>query len=218
MDLVRVSLAGLGGGVPAELNLSEPLPTAAFSRRDRLQRGYAAAEAAVVAHGFAPIIRPVGGHLAVYGEGSLVVHLWARQVEPRDHIRQRFAVLGAGLANALRSLGVDARVGPVAGEYCNGEFSVNDSGRAKLAGTGQRLVKGGFLFSAVVMVHSAAPAREALTEAYREFGLAFDPATVGCVADTVPGITVGEVRDAVIASLAGVLQLEGEGCRAPAPA
>ena len=43
MDLVRVGLAGLLDDVPPELNLSEPLPTAAFSRRDERLVGYAAA-------------------------------------------------------------------------------------------------------------------------------------------------------------------------------
>jgi lipoate-protein ligase A len=208
MDLVRVGLAGLLDGVPPELNLSEPLPTAAFSRRDERLVGYAAAAAALSARGFAPIVRPVGGHLAVYGDGALVLHHWARHVEPRDHIRQRFALLGAGIARGLRTLGVDAYVGPVPGEYCDGEFSVNDSGRSKLVGTGQRIVRAGYLYSAVIMVHSADPAREALVDAYRALDLELDPGTVGCVADTLPGITVAEVRDAVVASLATVLPLE----------
>ena len=208
MALVRDSLARLGEDLPAELNLCEPLPTAAFSRRDRLQPQYDAAVAAAAAYGFMAIVRPVGGHLALYGEGSLVLHHWARHPEPREHIRQRFALVGACIADALRSLGVDALVGSVPGEYCKGEFSVNDAGRTKLAGTGQRIVKAGFLFSAVVMVQSADSARRALIEAYRELGLAFDPATVGCVADTVPGISVGEVREVLLGSLSRVLNLQ----------
>lgn len=190
------------------MNLAEPLPTAAFSRRDRLRPGFDAAEAVAAAHGFAPIIRPVGGPLAVYGDGCLVLHHWAPHAEPRLRIRQRFALLGDALADALRGLGVDARVGPVPGEYCDGEFSVNESGRAKLVGTGQRIVKAGFLFSAVVMVHSSTPARDALTAAYRALDLPFDPSTVGCVADAVPGITVAEVRDQIVGSLGSVLQMD----------
>lgn len=204
--LVRERLSRLVEQGPATLQLAEPLPTAAFSRRDLLLPGYAAAEQVVVDHGYAPIVRPVGGHLAVYGAGDLVVHHWARHPSPRDGVRARFALFGEAVAGALRSLGVDARVGPVPGEYCDGEFSVNEAGRTKLVGTGQRIVRSGYLVSAAVMVHSPEPARAALTAAYDALGLPFDPRTVGCVADSVPGITVPEVRDALTRALVGVLR------------
>jgi lipoate-protein ligase A len=84
---------------------------------------------------------------------------------------------------------------------------VNDSGRSKIAGTGQRIVKGGFLFSAVVMVHSPDPVREALTAAYHILGLPFDPASVGCVADSVSGVSTAQVRSRLIESIADVLDL-----------
>ena len=209
MELIRGRLGGLARGMAAELDVVEPAPTAAFSGRDRLRPRFDEARAATGAHGFAPITRPVGGHLAVYGSGALVLHHWARHPEPRAHIRRRFAVLGEAIAGSLRNLGVDARVGPVPGEYCDGAFSVNESGRTKLVGTGQRIVPAGFLFSAVVMVHSAGPAREALTAAYELLDLPFDPGTVGCVADAVPGVTTAEVRDHLVESLGRVLPLAG---------
>ena len=205
--VVRHALAAVRNGGPAGLDLAEPLPTAAFSRRDRLLPGYDVAAAAVAAHGFSPMLRPVGGHLAVYGPGALVLHLWARHPDPRAGIQPRFEIFGAAVAGALRGLGVDARVGPVPGEYCDGRFSVNCGGRSKLAGTGQRIVKDGFLFSAVVMVHSTARVREALTEAYASLALDFDPATVGCVADSVPGVSVADAVEAIVPELAHVLPL-----------
>jgi octanoyl-[GcvH]:protein N-octanoyltransferase len=207
MLLVRDRLAGLADGGRPELTLADPEPTAAFSRRDTLLPGYERARDLLAARGLAPIIRPVGGHLAVYGDGALVVHLWASHGDPRAHIRERFSLLTGALAQGLRTLGVDARVGPVPGEYCDGEFSVNDAGRTKLVGTGQRIVRTGYLFSAVVMVHSAEVAREALVPAYRELGLALRPETVGCVADSAPGVTVEEVREQLVSALAGVLAL-----------
>ena len=99
------------------------------------------------------------------------------------------------------ALGADARVGRVPGEYCEGEFSVNDAGRTKLVGTGQRITRRGYLFSAVVMVHGADRAREALAAAYPLMGLELDPTTVGCVADSVPGVTLEDVRAEVLAAL-----------------
>ena len=91
------------------------------------------------------------------------------------------------------------------GEYCEGEFSVNDSGRAKLVGTGQRITRSGYLFSAVIMVHGADRARAALEAAYPLMGLDLRPETVGCVADAVPGVTLDEVRDAVLAAIGRLL-------------
>lgn len=144
MELVRDRLAALGRGGGAELNIAQPMPTAAFSWRDALLPGYGRAETAVSLHGFTRIIRSVGGHLAVYDEGALVLHLWAPHPAPGTHIRTRFELFGDANAKALTGLGVDARVGAVPGEYCDGEFSVNDSGRVKPAGAGQRITRAGY--------------------------------------------------------------------------
>ncbi|MFN8196660.1 MAG: lipoate--protein ligase family protein [Nocardioidaceae bacterium] len=201
LEAARRAIGEVDEHGPAELTLGVPVSTAAFSRRDLLVPGYAEACAAVEALGFAPKVRPVGGRLAVYDEGSLVLHLVSTHEDARVHIRERFELLGHTLADALRRLGADARVGRVPGEYCEGEFSVNDAGRTKLVGTGQRITRRGYLFSAVVMVHGADRAREALTAAYPLMGLELDPETVGCVADSVPGVTLEDVRAEVLAAL-----------------
>ncbi|MCH6472601.1 lipoyl protein ligase domain-containing protein [Sinomonas terrae] len=207
MELVHSGLASLARGARGELNVARPAPTAAFSRRDSMLDGHPVAQAWLESKGFAPIIRPVGGHLAVYGPGDLVIHLWAPHPEARSHIRHRFRLFGEALARSLQGLGVDAQVGPVPGEYCTGEFSVNDSGRTKLAGTGQRITKHGYLFSAVVMVEDASPARSVLGEAYGMLGLDFREESVGCVADSAPGATVGDLREAVVDELSRILPL-----------
>lgn len=205
--LARDKVAGLAHGGAAELLLAQPQATAAFSRRDVLLPGFAAAQQVVRERGFAPMVRPVGGHLAVYDEGSLVLHLWAPHPEPRAHIRRRFEVLSGAMARALRGLGVDARVGPVPGEYCDGEFSVSDSGTAKLVGTGQRITRAGYLFSAVVMVEGAARVRDALSAGYARLDLDLRPETVGCVADAVPGVTVEDVGARLVDAFSEVLPL-----------
>ena len=78
------------------------------------------------------------------------------------------------MMQGLRHFGVDARLGRVPGELCDGEFSVNHSGRAKLVGTGQRITRAGYRFGAAIMVRNAAPAREALTAAYAPLGLSLN--------------------------------------------
>lgn len=207
MELVRDRLTHLSPHHDGELFIFQAPRTAAFSRRDSLLPGYRQAERAAAAAGFSPVTRPVGGHLAVYDEGSLVLHLCAPHPQPRAHIQARFVMLGDAIAAALRGLGVDARLGPVPGEYCDGKFSVNDSGRTKLAGTGQRIVGGGYLFSAVVMVRSSAAITEALTRSYELLGLEFEPETVGAVADTVPAASLDTVRERLIGALAEVMPL-----------
>lgn len=218
MELVRDRLTHLTPDGEGELFIFKAPRTAAFSRRDSLLPGYKQAERAVSASGFAPVIRPVGGHLAVYDEGSLVLHMCAPHPQPRQHIQPRFVMLGDAIASALRGLGVDARLGPVPGEYCDGKFSVSDSGRAKLAGTGQRIVGGGYLFSAVVMVQSSAAITHALTRAYGLLGLEFAPETVGAVADSVPGVTLEEVRHRLLDALAELVPLRTVPSTTQAPA
>ena len=187
------------------LRVHRPAPTAAFSRMDALAPGHAHAAAAASKHGFAPILRPAGGRLAAYHRDALVLDLVARHPEPHRHIRERFAQLGGWLVDVLTELGVDARLGEVAGEYCPGEFSVNAGGKTKLVGTAQRVTRLGFLISAVLLVADPEPVRAVLTDAYPLLGLAWDPTTVGCVADSVPGVTTDEVRDAILARLPRLL-------------
>lgn len=188
------------------LLVSRCAPTAAFSRRDTLLPGYEHAVSVARRAGFEPVIRPVGGHLAAYDAGSLVLHLWGPHPEPRRGLRPRFALGSEALADALRDAGVpDVRVGPVAGEYCDGEWSVNAAGRGKLVGTGQRLFRQGFLFCAVVSVGAVAPVRDVLTEAYAALGLPLDPDSVDSVGRWVPGAEPAEVAELVAARLAGAL-------------
>ncbi|RZU48710.1 lipoate-protein ligase A [Krasilnikovia cinnamomea] len=181
------------------LRVYSPEPTAAFSRRDTLRPGYPGAAEAVHRLGFAPVVRPQGGSLAAYHRGSVVVdHVCrAEQASPEPVERfQRFAALHAAL---LVRLGVDARIGPVAGEYCPGEYSIN-AGGMKIVGSAQRVTRDGWLFSTVIQVAGSDRLREVLTAAYRELGYDFEPATVGAVEDVVPGVTVPVVTAAVRAA------------------
>ena len=116
-------------------------------------------------------------------------------------IRDSFEAEASLVTEALRGLGVDARIGEVPGEYCPGRWSVNEGGRMKLTGTGQRVIHGGAHVGTVVVVEDAASIRTVLTPVYAALGLDWDPATVGAVADEVPGVTVAEVADALVPRL-----------------
>src|SRR6478735_1641247 len=84
------------------------------------------------------------------------------------------------------------------GGYCPGEFSVNDGHGHKLVGTAQRLVRGGWLFGTVILVTDPEPVRQVLTNVYAALGLDLEPGTVGAVETTVPGVTVGDIKSAVL--------------------
>jgi octanoyl-[GcvH]:protein N-octanoyltransferase len=206
MDLSPQLLAAFADpDVAGRLRVHSPRPTAAFSRLDSLAAGFPAAEEAARTHGFAPVIRPAGGRLAAYHEGALVLDLVARHGQARGDYRERFAVLGERVAAGLCALGVPAQLGPVPGEYCPGEFSVNAGGATKIVGTAQRITRYGYLFSTVVLVTDPEPVREVLVDAYAALGMDWRPASVGCVTDHVPGVGVSDVERALLPELRELL-------------
>jgi octanoyl-[GcvH]:protein N-octanoyltransferase len=193
------------GRRPPLLRCYRPHATVAFGRRDTFVPGFAAASAAARRHGFTPVIRGAGGRAAAYDEGSLIFD----EVMPADgsQIRERFASDSRRHAEALRRLGVDARVGEVPGEYCPGEFSVNARGRVKLIGAAERIVRGAWLHSSVVVVEGAETLRAVLEDVYAALDLDWDPASVGAVGDEAPGAGIDEVRQALLTEYEGRYKL-----------
>ena len=113
------------GEAEPQTRLYRPARAVAFGRLDALTPGYERAREAARARGFAPVLRSVGGHAAAFTEESLVYERFVRERDIATGIRARFEQVAEHIAGALRSLGVDARVGALPGEYCAGEFSVN---------------------------------------------------------------------------------------------
>ncbi len=197
-----------GGQRGPVLRLYRPLPTVAFSRRDTFLPGFERAAAAARARGFAPVIRAAGGRAAAYDEGCLIVDEIMPAAEAMADIHDRFAQGARLQAQALLGLGVDARVGEVAGEYCPGEFSVNARGATKLVGSAQRIIRGGWLFAAVMAVTSADRLRPVLEDVYGALGLDWDPATTGAVAAEVPGVTAAAAEHALLGAYLGRYRLQ----------
>ncbi|PWJ52953.1 hypothetical protein SAMN06264364_11689 [Quadrisphaera granulorum] len=200
-------LAEVGAGRhPQVVRLVRPSPTAAFSRRDALLPGFAAAQEAARAHGFTPIVRPVGGRMAPYHQGTLVLDVIGRSDDPRRGMTERFELVADAIADVLTGLGLDARMGELPREYCPGQHSVHVTaagvGATKVAGTAQRQTRTAYLVSALLVVENSAPLRAVTTDVYAALGLDLDPSTVGAVADHAPGVTVDEVA----AALAGRLE------------
>ena len=105
-----------------------------------------------------------------------------------------FATSRGIVERALQRLGVDAHVGEVPREYCPGDYSVNARGQTKLAGIGQRLIKGAWHIGGVIVVSESERVRDILVPVYEALGLDWDPATAGAVTDEAPGTRVGRGR------------------------
>lgn len=213
-DIDRVSnlLAALDGEGRGSLRIYRPQATAAFAPRDTAHSAYAQAVAAMRRMGFTPVERRAGGQLAIYDSHALVIDLVAPHAEPRLHVKERFGLFSAAIAEALRCFAIDARVGQVAGEYCPGDYSVNAGGVFKLAGLAQRIGRRGYHLGAVISVEPSAAARDAVRTAYGILGFPFDPASFGAVQDLAPGVGFDEVRASLldrVSSLLDVLDLAG---------
>lgn len=228
LDLIGVSYAGqadLGTGVSAAIlrrvARGELAPTMrlhrtgrilAFGRRDRLAPGYPRAVAIARELGYEPIERMAGGRAAVFHTDTLAFSIAGRQQGFASGTTERFESMATLVRDALVAVGVDARIGEVAGEYCPGEWSVNAGGRTKLAGIGQRTISGGAHVGGVLVVRGAERVRTALVPVYEALGLDWDPATAGSVADAIdappppesgPDPLTDEVSAAIRAELAG---------------
>lgn len=169
------------GELPETLRVARPGRVVAFAKRDALSAGYAEAVEAARSAGFGSVLRLAGGRAAVFHEGTLELAHAVPDPDPRPGIHDRFEAEASLVTGALRSLDVDARVAEVPGEYCPGRWSVNEGGRTKLAGTGQRVIHGGAHVGTVVVIEDAESIRSVLTPVYAALGLDWDPATVGAV-------------------------------------
>jgi lipoate-protein ligase A len=106
------------------------------------------------------------------------------------------------IADALRALGVDARVGEVPGEYCPGAYSVNARGAVKLAGIGQRIVAGGSHTGVVLVVDGEERINEVLRPVYAALGLDWKPAVTGSARSEEPSATWDRISDALVTEYA----------------
>jgi octanoyl-[GcvH]:protein N-octanoyltransferase len=205
--LLRVSAGELG----ETIRLHRPGHVVAFGRRDVVDPRFGAAVYAARAEGFEAVERLAGGRAAVFHPGT-IAFAWAfPDPTPRERVRRRFDLVAGIMADSLRRLGADARIGEVPGEYCPGSHSVNLEGRRKVMGVGQRLVARAAHVGGVVVVDGATDVRRVLLPVYRRLGIAWDPDTTGDLVSVLPGIDVEAVTAAVldrVAELADLVEAE----------
>jgi lipoate-protein ligase A len=200
------------GELPPTIRIHRPGREVAFGRQDIASPGYQAAADAARAAGFAAVERLAGGRAAVFHEGTIAIARAYRDPQPPQRTYARFEEMAELIADALRKLGVDARVGEVPGEYCPGAYSVNARGATKLAGIGQRMIRGGAHMGGVVVVSGGDEIARVLEPVYRALELDWDPSTSGSAAEELGReVDVDEIEETVIAELAKRYELvDGE--------
>ena len=189
------------GELPETFRLARPGAMVAFGKLDLTSPGYPAAAQAAREGGFEAVRRLAGGRAAVFHEHTIAFAWAGRADDTWSGTHDRFRDIAGIVERALRRVGVDARVGEVPREYCPGDYSVNARGRTKLAGIGQRLVKGAWHIGGVIVVSEGERVRDILIPVYEALELDWDPATAGAVADEAPGATWEDVAGALAAEL-----------------
>jgi lipoate-protein ligase A len=199
---VAVSHAALAavarGEIGAVLRLHVPGAVVAFGRSDRAHPGYPQAVRTALANGFGAVERLAGGKAAVFHEHTISFALASPQADPKAGIEERFAEMAGIMVEAFESLGIDARIGEVPGEYCPGRWSVNVGGKVKVMGVGQRLVRGAAHVGGVVVVDDGERIRDVLIPVYRALEIDWDPRTTGALADRAPGLDNAKVTRAIV--------------------
>jgi octanoyl-[GcvH]:protein N-octanoyltransferase len=190
------------GELPPTVRIHRPGSEVAFGRQDVASPGYEVAAEAARAAGFAAVERLAGGRAAVFHHGTIAIARAYADRQPPKRTYARFEEMAEVIADALRELGADARVGEIPGEYCPGAYSVNARGKSKLAGIGQRMIRGGAHMGGVVVASGGRDVARVLEPVYRALELDWDPATSGSVSDEVGReVDPGEVEEALIAQL-----------------
>ena len=186
------------GEEPETLRLYTPADVVAFGPQDTRADGYGRATAAARAAGFEAIERLVGGRAAVFHSGTIAFSWTMPDTVPREDVMARFDEAADIMMRSLRRLGIDARVGEVAGEYCPGQHSVNARGERKLMGVGQRLIRGAAHVGGVVVVNDGDRIRDVLLPVYDALAVEWRPETVGSVEDELGGADYDAVAQAIL--------------------
>jgi lipoate-protein ligase A len=177
-----------------------PQPTVALTSRDSSSRGYEKALLQAKNFGFKPVIRSPGGRAVAYHEESLVLYILSPDPDPHQMINERFMAIGKLFLQTLDALGISSELGQLPREFCPGKYSVI-SNDVKLVGTAQRIMHGGWLIGASIIVSNVAPIREVLTEVYHALEIDMNPGTIGALNEYIPTISVDDFTTSLVTTL-----------------
>jgi octanoyl-[GcvH]:protein N-octanoyltransferase len=127
---------------------------------------------------------------------------WAsREQRPRETTEDRFRRVAEITLSALRAIGIDAEIGETPGEYCPGRWSIKAKGK-KVAGFGQRIVRGGAHVGGVIVVSNPQLVNLPLIPAYAELGYKWEPGATGSLSQSTPDLTTDQIITSLSAALA----------------
>jgi octanoyl-[GcvH]:protein N-octanoyltransferase len=184
------------GEMPASIRVHRPGSVVAFGRQDIVQTGYEEAVAAAEALGFAAVERLAGGRAAVFHPGTIAFSMTVPVDDPRSGITERFVLVAEVMRDAFRSLGADAQIGEVPGEYCPGAYSVNIGGTRKVMGVGQRIIAGAAHVGGVAVATDGALVSKVLVPVYQALDISWDPSTSGDLSST--GAAFDDMVEAIV--------------------
>jgi lipoate-protein ligase A len=184
------------------VRIYRPAPTVAFSGLERRLPGFQDAVGEAAAFAFEPVIRPAGGRMVAVDQDWVILDIITPELEKTFSHREVYLEFGEVLVNVLRELGIDANLGPVAGEYCPGDYSINARGKIKLVGTAQRVQRGARLFSACIPISISYSVAALFERVNAELGLDWNPETLGGLDEEAPQITAEVLEDKLIAAFA----------------
>ena len=197
------------GELPATARVHVPGREVAFGRQDAASPGFARAAEAARDAGFAAATRMAGGRAAVFHEGTVALARAFPDPEPPRRTYRRFEEIAGMVVRALGRVGVVAEVGEVPGEYCPGAYSVGVDGKRKLAGIGQRMIRGGAHVGGVLVASGEDAIRDVLVPVYEALELDWEPATAGSAsAELGRELGAEELADALVAELGASYELE----------
>ena len=177
-----------------------PQRTVALTSRDSSVSGYENALLQAENLGFTPVVRSPGGRAVAYHEESIVFDVLSHDPNPHQLINKRFQAIGEVFIETFDRLGIQAELGQLPREFCPGKYSVI-SENVKLVGTAQRIMRGGWLVGASIIVRNAAPVRQVLSNVYRALELDMDPSTVGSLNEFDSNISVDDLITSLITTL-----------------
>ena len=193
-------------GVPA-FRAWTPHRQVAFGRRDAREPGYDRARAAAERRGYATVERSVGGRAVAY-TGTTVAFAHAVPADSREGIGDRYDAATDAVERALRGLGAAVAPGEPPDSFCPGDHSLRGTGGdataagGKVVGIAQRVRGDAALVAGVVIPTDRDELAATYEPVYRALGAAFDPDSVGSVADcggpADPEATVRALEDAFV--------------------
>lgn len=181
----------------------------AFGRRDGHAEDYDAATKAAEDREYLAIERSVGGRAVAYtGETTLAFATAVPVDDMRQGLDRRYEEATQTVLRALHDVDVVARRGEPDDSFCPGAHSVQSSG--KIAGIAQRVTRGSALVSGCVLVAERDELVDVLEPVYAALDVAFDPESVGTVADAGGPDDPETVSRAIERAFAGEREMEVE--------